>query len=202
MVKKKQDLVIADSSGSARLTVWEEVIGKVVKGKSYRFIGMMVREFKGRKFLSTSKTDSKVEEIGDIGEVEVDEEEVEEGGSRALAKLVNGVRVVGVDRLTLYKGCLKCSSKVEVDIDDEEVGECVKCKLIQSMDDCKCSISAQMTVKLSNGFLMTLRAFDRVVLDIVEEESGNVTAKMLIKAKSFSMYHRNGIMQSISRDTQ
>ena len=73
--KKEQDLVIADSSGSTRLTVWEEVIGKVVEGKSYRFTGMMVREFKGEKFLSTGKTDSKVEEIADIGEVEVDEEE-------------------------------------------------------------------------------------------------------------------------------
>ena len=201
--KKKQDLVIGDSSGSTRLTVWEEVIGKVAEGKSYRFTGMMVREFKGKKFLSTSKSDSKVEEIADIGEVEVDEEEeVEEGGSGGLEKLVNGVRVVGVDRLTLYNGCLKCSSKVEVDVDDEEVGECIKCKMIQSMDDCKRSILAQMTVKLPNCFLMTLRAFDRVVLDIIQDESENVTAKMLIKAKSFSMYHRNGIMQSISRDTQ
>ena len=51
--------------------MWEEVIGKVVEGKSYRFTGMMVREFKGEKFLSTSKNASKVQEIGDIGEVEV-----------------------------------------------------------------------------------------------------------------------------------
>ena len=111
-----------------------------------------------------------------------EEEEVEEGDSGGLAKLADGVRVVGVDRLTLYNGCLKCSLKVE------EVGECVKCKMIQSMDDCKRSISAQMTVTLSSGSLMTLRAFDRVVLDIIQEESESVTAKMLIKAKSFRVY--------------
>ena len=98
--KRKQDVVVADSSGSMRLTVWEEVVGEVVEGKSYRFKGMMVREFKGKKFLSTSKTDSELLEIGDIGEVEVEEEdEVEDEylGSGRLAKLVNGVRMVGVD---------------------------------------------------------------------------------------------------------
>ena len=115
--KKKQDLVVADSTGSIRLTIWEEVIGLVVEGKCYRFAGMMVREFKGRKFLSTSKTESKVEEIPDIGQVEIPEKEEvqeEESSSGGLAKLVKEVRVVGVDRLTHYSGCLKCSARVEV----------------------------------------------------------------------------------------
>jgi len=44
--RKKQDLVVVDSTGSSRLTVWEEVIGTVVEGKCYRFTGMMVRVFK------------------------------------------------------------------------------------------------------------------------------------------------------------
>ena len=46
-------------------------LGLVVEGKCYRFAGMMVRQFKGRKFLSTSKMESKVEEIPDIGQVEI-----------------------------------------------------------------------------------------------------------------------------------
>ena len=49
--KNKQDLVVADSTGNIRLTIWEEVMGLVVEGKCCRFAGMMVREFKGRKFL-------------------------------------------------------------------------------------------------------------------------------------------------------
>jgi len=47
----------------------------------------------------------------------------------------------------VYNGCLKCSAKIEADEDDEEVGECTKCKMIQSMDSCKHNISAQVTVK-------------------------------------------------------
>ena len=73
-----------------------------------------MREFKGRKFLSTSKTESKVKEIPDIGQVEIPEKEEvkeEESSSGGLAKLVKEVRVVGVDRFTHYSGCLKCFCK-------------------------------------------------------------------------------------------
>jgi len=48
--RKKQDLVVADSTGSSRLTIWEEGIGTVVEGKCYRFAGMLAR-FQGVKIL-------------------------------------------------------------------------------------------------------------------------------------------------------
>ena len=46
--KMKQDLVVADSSGSIRLTIWEEVIGSMEEGKSYRFAGEVVHGFRER----------------------------------------------------------------------------------------------------------------------------------------------------------
>ena len=53
--KKKQDVLVGDSTGVARVTVWESEIGKLEEGGSYRLTGMIVREFKGKKFLSTSR---------------------------------------------------------------------------------------------------------------------------------------------------
>ena len=53
--KEKQDILVGDSSGTARFTVWEGEIGKVGKGCSYRLSSIMVWEFRGKKFLSTSK---------------------------------------------------------------------------------------------------------------------------------------------------
>ena len=50
-----------------------------------------------------------------------------------------------------------------MDVDDEEVGECTKCKMIQCMDNCRRSISAQLTVKTTDS-VMTLRAFDEIVV--------------------------------------
>ena len=78
--------------------------------------------------------------------------------------------------------------------------KCTKCKMIQCMDDCKCSISAQLTVK-TNDSIMTLCAFDKVVYSITQKRSSeNVSTKVLVKAKPFAMYHLTGIIQSISRD--
>ena len=45
--------------------------------------------------------------------------------------------------------------KVEVGEDDEEIGECTKCKMVQSTNDGKRSVSAQVTVK-ANGMMMSL----------------------------------------------
>lgn len=67
--KKKQDILIGDSTGTARFTIWEGEIGNVEEGGSYRLGGVMVREFRARKFLSTAKDNSHIEPIADIGEV-------------------------------------------------------------------------------------------------------------------------------------
>ena len=67
--KNKQDLWVGDKSGTTRVTLWEDEIGKMEKGKSYRLIGMFPREFKGKKYLSTSRQNTTIEEIDDIGEL-------------------------------------------------------------------------------------------------------------------------------------
>ena len=40
---------------------------------------------------------------------------------------------------------------------DEEVGECTKCKIIECMDYCKHSISAQLTMK-TNDLIISVSA--------------------------------------------
>lgn len=77
--KKKQDVLLGDSSGATRLTLWEEEAGMMDEGGSYRLCGMVVREFRGEKFLSTSKENSTIEAIDDIGDVEEEEGTDEEG---------------------------------------------------------------------------------------------------------------------------
>lgn len=203
--KKKQDMVVADSSGSIRVTIWEEMIGKVKKERSYRFSKMMVRAFKGKKFLSTSKTGSEVEEIDDIGEVEVDDEQEVEGEEREKngpGGQIKGVKIVGVERFFQYNGCFKCSGRVEEDKDDADFGECAKCKMYQCLEGCKHNISVQLTLKSEDGSIVTLRAFDKVLCDITKTtDSKDVNMKVLLKAEVFNIRHFNGIIQSINRST-
>ena len=53
------------------------LIGKIEVGKSYELSGIMVCEFRGRKFLSTSKEKSTINLVHDVGDVttEVESEE-------------------------------------------------------------------------------------------------------------------------------
>lgn len=79
---QKQDVIVGDSTKSGRVTVWEEEIGKLELGKSYKMEGMMVRSF-GRgnnkeMYLSTGKKGSQIEMMEDIGDIEEEEEEEEE----------------------------------------------------------------------------------------------------------------------------
>ena len=89
----------------------------------------MVREFRGRKFLSTSKENCSIESISDI--VEVAEVSDEESSTTDVAGpsqcQVRDVRVVGVMPLDRYKGYLKCKTKLVPDNDDPDLGLCQKC---------------------------------------------------------------------------
>lgn len=88
--KRKQDITIADSSGLTKLTVWEDEIGTMEEEQSYIISGVVVREFKGLKFLSTSKQDLFVaEKIKDIGDVQEDNESDDQN---ELSQLIHNIQ--------------------------------------------------------------------------------------------------------------
>ena len=198
---KKQDLLIADTSGCIRLTIWEETIGKVTKDQSYRFTNMMVRIFKGNKFISTSKTDSDITSIDNITNVDntedIDFPEEIPGTSGGFA----GRMIIGIEPINEYLGCIKCSGKVQEDENDEDLGQCTKCHLLQIVENCRRNVSVQMTIQGTDGVPLRLRAFTKVIYNIVQKEQPHlITPKMILKAPAFNMRHLNGVIHFISRD--
>ena len=114
--KKKQDIIIADKSQSARLTLWEVDRGKLSESKSYHLSGLFIREFQGKCYLTTAKEDTNIEEISKIECVPIEDE-------------VNPVvKVIAVENLTAFQSCLKCKCKVIKLEDEEELGQCTKCE--------------------------------------------------------------------------
>ena len=65
---KKQDCMIGDTSGCVKLVLWEQDVGALVEGDSYRIVRVGVRCFSGVKFLSMGK-DREIVRVGDIGDV-------------------------------------------------------------------------------------------------------------------------------------
>ena len=44
---RKQDYIVGDATGAATVTMWENNIGALKLGASYKLSGMMVKEFDG-----------------------------------------------------------------------------------------------------------------------------------------------------------
>ena len=48
---RKQDYIVGDATGAATVTLWEDNIGALKVGASYKLSGMMVTEFERKKTL-------------------------------------------------------------------------------------------------------------------------------------------------------
>ena len=224
--KHKQDVVIADASGTVKLTVWENEIDKMEEENCYRISGVVVREFKEKKFLSTSKQDSFIEKIEDLGDVQEDEDDQDENeieyrvcnsdnavkvcGSCSILlhsasyKQVDNVRVGGIEQLETYAGCIKCTAKIICDPEDPGVGECAKCGMMQSLDAARIGVVAHLMIKTASGCssddgYLSLHAFDKTVSDIAQTNIQQITKVSLLKASPFTIFHRDGIIRSVTR---
>ena len=76
--KSKTDIIIADGSGTARVSVWEGHVNTMEENTSYCLKNFMVREFLSTKYLTMAKEGSEIIAIGDIGGV-VEQSKEDEG---------------------------------------------------------------------------------------------------------------------------
>ena len=169
-------------------------------GDSYQIDGIMVREYKNKRFLSIAREGSNMTEINDIGPVlEVGSDEDDLDNLRASkTHYWEMIRVSGVIQLDSYGGCLKCTAKVLPLPDDIEYGQCVKSQMMQCMADVTKELSAQLLLKLPTGQL-ALRAFGSTLVQIAQSSTGEVTPICLLKAPPFNMTYRDGIILTVTR---
>ena len=187
-----QELTIGDSSCCIRLTIWADGVGKMEENKSYQLHNVTIREFSGKKILSTSKNGSTIKAINDLDNVEVLIDD-DSRNDNTVQHLKN-VRIVGVQKLDAYYQCLKCAAKVTK---DDDMGECLRCSMVQSLSDCHKGVMACVIVKSENNTL-TLRVFDKVITAIMDNQR-EVTPRELLRARPFGMHFQDGIIRSIRR---
>ena len=92
-----------------RLVLWEENIGTVEEGQTYKFKKMLVRQFSGINYLSKTE-ESVIEHADDIGEVNCDF--VQHEDTTCTQKAVVG-DIMSVLSCEEYPYCSECCSKIE-----------------------------------------------------------------------------------------
>ena len=189
-----QEMIVADESGAIHLSVLENEVNLMKQGESYRLENVSVREYVGKKFVSTSTKGSIIKAIPDIGQVD-EQTQPRMSADATPGKHLKDVKVVGLQKFDTYAICFKCNSKVAVDEDDEEMGGCVRYKMIQRISDAEKGVMATLTLKPQGGKTITLRAFNKVLKSIAEV-TGFVTHKSLLKAHPFGMQYEDGIIHS------
>ena len=155
---KMQECILADTSMAVKLKIWEEDIGKVLKGSSYRFINVKVKVFDGEWFLSTTE-DSEITKIEDItGEMSAEmmpSDYTEIQG-----------RVSTVKSVIKYTKCPLCSSRVKAV--NHKNGRCKRCHSSVKLSSCELSSCANFTIrdKTTGHGECEVSAFDEV-LDLI-----------------------------------
>ena len=182
----KQDVVIADSTSAAKITVWEADIGCLVEGTSYCF-NDVVREYQQSKYLSLPIEGATVVEIGEMGEV--CEDDIADD-----CVTVSGAEVAGVLSLQSYEACLMCSCKVEAT--SGNLGCCTKCNMQQVISKCRKQLNAKLLISSGDSYL-ALNVFGSNVCDIAQTQE--VTAEVLLSASPFTLTYDNNVVTSICR---
>ena len=184
---KVQEAVIAVNTGHVTLNIWGNHIGKIEEGCNYDMKGLMVKEYRGNKSLSTPKENVCIEKIDAV--IDSYDENLSE------IQLVKGVHVIAIEKLDTYYSCVKCNGKVIPT--DHDISERPKCDTMQVTTERRQAIVAQLRLKSTIGDRFCLTTFDGRVVKIAETPADQITKKALIKAEEFNMKFSDGVIYSV-----
>ena len=186
--KKKQDVVIADNTGSTTITLWENDIDMLEVTKCYRLAKVLTQEYKNRSYLSFPASGS-VSEIDAI-ELGVRDEDPHDG-----VLFLQNVDVVSVSDLGERYHCLLCKVD-QVKPLDKLLGKCSECGTTMKLDKCKYAFTAKL------GFLnnvdhsiLSLKANEQILKSITDEP---ITESAILAAEPFSIYYCNSDNNTIT----
>lgn len=181
-----QDVVVADSTGTIRVSLWGTSIEKMIEGESYCLKNFTVRLYHSRKYINQAKNQSLIEKIDDIGTVIADKIDEDEEVS-----MTKQVKIIGVPILDVYKSYLLCKARVEPMT--PPMGKCSKteCAMIQRYDMCPDQASANLLLQYQPDDdltkLIQLSAFNKVLFEITNiSPDENLTCGALLTAPTFT----------------
>ena len=185
--KYKQDVIIADSTGHACLTVWEDDIDPLQENYTYRFSRITINKYAGKTDLSMPQYGANTEIIdNDIEDIYIPEEH-----TKTEPKHLNQVTITAVNQLELLIRCAHCKKMTGTTSSD--IFTCSSCATSRS-------VTAKLYLEDSTGSTHSLRAYGDILSDIVVAET--ISSSTLLNSPSFSLSHNEfGVITAVSRTT-
>ena len=188
--KKKQEVYIADhSTANAVVQLWEEDIGMMAEGISYKLSGFLVREYAYKRYLSRARNNSTITEIEDIGDVvDPTPEDMAAVAVCGESEVLYGAEIVGVPKIESHKVCLRCKARVEPST--EKQGRCssASCRMLQRYDVCPEVQTAKLLLLSMSGLLASVNVTGKV---LEEMAGGEITDETLISLPKFTKLKYN-----------
>ena len=187
--RSKQNFMISDRTHYIKLTLWEAEVGRLKKYQCYHVSNLLIREFRGEKYITTRKEGTKIEDISDMANVTNEEYPEPDDPS---------VKIIGVESVSSFKSCINCKCRVIKMEGEDEIAQCTKCNTVQFMAETKYLLSANFTLKTTSEEKIHVPAYGNILLDICEnKDCTDITSTSLLKAKPFIVHAVDGTIHSI-----
>lgn len=184
-----------------KLVLLQSHYGKTIKvnslqiGNSYNLKGMHVREYNGKRYLSTAFDGSVFESIDDIPDILNSTNE----DSAFTIQYLQGAKIVGVIDLEQTTKCMNCGHKLVSikaqgeDCGEEQFVECVKCKI---KDFCESSFSAQLLINATSpNVTITLSAYETILKQLASPHP--ITRATLLKSPKIDLSFKDDHIRGI-----
>ena len=185
--KEKQEVSVADHTSTAKLTLWEDQVGCLREGASYRLESFVVREWGGVKYLSMGG-ESKIVLIDDLEFVKISNDQ----------KTIKDVKVMAVPELECFKACLRCKARVE-SVDDRN-GRCSKqdCRMLQLLEFCTGHVHAQLMM-MANGTFLTLSIYGKLLHSLLEVTADSEVAFLDLPNLKQVVYNERNVITNFTK---
>lgn len=174
---KKQDIVIGDKTGTCRLVLWEDDVGRLTVNKSYVLKNIHVKQFNQMKYLAV--TDNTIveecEDIGDVASVDSDNTHVIKG------------ELIAVLSADTYHCCINAHCRAKVVPFDEYFGECRKCNATIKLHKCPLMETSVIMMEGEDGVEYKITLFAKEIEHLTNGINEATLMKRLLKVNKLEV---------------
>ena len=176
------EALLADTTGSIRLDVWDTNIPQLRLGNVYRLTPVGIRLWSGQKKISTT-VNTRVTVVEDESFTEIAVEHHDE--ARKLGEEVLEIdNILSVEKVEHFSKCVNCTRKL-VQVTLENIVQCDRCGHSMRLSQCEQSIMAKVVAAQDDGQTVKLIIRKDVLKTILDVDinslgEGEITKKLLM----------------------